>query len=182
MGYSGRTACAVALLATLPGCDEKTREPVPLRAAILLDVDGMHGGRNVWLAEDGTAVIQVIGHSGPHGLPETRYRVACGKASVTEAERLAGAHRFLDLRLKLTRSGLPGSSAPLVALLTKDGGQSTSIKWERDNEPDFDPLYAQLYHLSVTPPDVALIQEYIFDWDWHPDGFPPPNEIRSWSR
>jgi hypothetical protein len=176
-------SCAVALVVPLAGCENARTDPVPIEAAILLDVEGMHGGRNLWLASDGTAVVQVVGHvtQAVGGLPEKCYRVRFGKAAVTEVERLVGAHRFLDLNLTL-RVGPPGGGHPEIAVLTKAGGRGASIKREDDKHPDFDPLYAHLLLLAQKLDGAELIHEGAFDWDWHPDGFPSPKEIRGWSK
>src|ERR1700722_1255300 len=118
------------MLAAFPAYEEKPRPgPLSVKAVILLDVEGMQGGQNLCQPEDGAGVVQVVGHSGPGGLPEKRYRVRFGKPAVSEAERLAGAHRFLDLKMKLG-AGPPGGGHPCIGLLAKAGERSSSIKRE----------------------------------------------------
>jgi hypothetical protein len=178
--------CAAGALA-ISACQEHTHterstaDPVPIRMVVLLDVEGMQGGQNLWLSEDGTGVAQVVGHGTGRGLPEKRYRVRFAKAAVTEAERLVGTRRFLALNLELG-VGVPGGGHPCIAVVTKDGRQSTSIKREHDKHPDFDPLYGHLLGLSQVRDGAELIHEGIFDWDWHPEGFPSLKEIRDWPK
>lgn len=170
-----------AIAVSQGSCGRGSTEPVPIKSVILLDVEGMQGGRNLWLSSDGTAIVQVVGHlTGAGGLPEKRYRVRFDKTAATEAERLVGAHRFLDLNLRL-RVGEPGGGHPRITVLTKAGGRSTSIKREHDREPDFDPLYWHLLNLAHQLDGADLIHESVFDWDWHPDGFPSLKEIQGWA-
>jgi hypothetical protein len=166
------------ILTAMPACEEAPRSgPLPLKAVILLDVEGMQGGRNLWLSEDGVGVVQVIGPAGSGGLPEKRYRVRFGRDAVAEAERLAGAHRFPELKLRLG-VGPPGGGHPLVAVLTKAGTRSMSIKRESDPHSDFDPVYEHLLRLGQQLDGAELVYNGAFSWDWHPEGFPSRKEIQ----
>jgi hypothetical protein len=168
------------MLVAFPACEEKPHPgSLPLKAVILLDVEGMQGGQNLWLAEDGTGIVQIVGPWCSGGLPEKRYRVQFGKQVVIEAERLAGVHRFLELKLKLG-VGPPGGGHPRIALLSKDGKRSSSIKREHDKQADFDPFYAHLLGLTERLDGAELIYEGAFTWDWHPEGFPSFKEIQGW--
>jgi hypothetical protein len=151
---------------------------MPLKSVILLDVEGMQGGQNLWLSEDGAAIVQVVGPLSS-GLSEKRYRIPFGKPAMIEAERLAGAHRFLNLKLKLG-VGPPGGGHPLIAVITKAGDKSSSIKREHDKQADFDPFYAHLLGLTKHLDRAELIYEGSFIWDWHPEGFPSLDEIQGW--
>lgn len=170
------------VLVALPACEEKPRPgPLPLKTVILLDVEGMQGGQNLWLTEDGTGIVQVVGHLGsgglPEKLPEKRYRIRFGTPVMMEAKRLAGAHRFLELKLKLG-VGPPGGGHPRIAVITKAGEPSSSIKREHDKQADFDAFYAYLLGLTRRLDGASLIYEGAFSWDWHPDGFPSFTEIQ----
>jgi hypothetical protein len=87
-----------------------------------------------------------------------------------EIERLAGAHRFRDLRVRERTAGLDAIH-PIIALETADGATNRVKKIGSDPHPDFDPLYRYLSSLCQSPGE--LIHEGKYDWDWTPPGFRP---------
>jgi hypothetical protein len=148
---------------------------------VLLDVQGLWGGRNLWIDEDGNATAQLVtpGQGGGPGLHEKRYRRQIPAEDLAEAERLVGAHRFLDLRLS-PRPGVPDESHPEIAVIAKDGRHAAVMKWQGEKQPRFDPLYGHLLAVFRDTVGGELVHEGPFDWEWHPEGFPAPSEIRQW--
>src|SRR5262245_33693282 len=114
---------------TLAGCGRGEVEdtgtpgpPVPLKQIVLHDIQGMHGGDALWVAEDGTTVVQVVTPAPPGkiGLWENRYQAKVTNEQRAEIERLVGAHDFLRLTIKELK-GVPDESHPNIMVVTKDG-------------------------------------------------------------
>jgi hypothetical protein len=147
---SASRAVVVGLLLTpaLAGCDRASREPVPLRAVVLHDVQGLWGGEALWARDDRTAVVQVVRppKGDQAGLWERRYAVTLTDAQWAEVERLVGAHRFLSLHIK-ERTALPDTPHPLIWVQSKAGVTNKVMKWADDRHPDFDPVYEYLLGL-----------------------------------
>lgn len=162
-------------LLLLAGCAPKRVPglPVPLRTFVLRDVQGLYGGHALWAAEDRTATVQVVGRppAGQSGLWEKRYKIQLTAEQWAEAERLVGVHNFLSLKIPKRRA-VPDEAHPIIAVITTGGETAKVLKWAKDRNPDFDPLYRYLLHLCRG--DGELIHEGAFDWKWRPDGFEQP--------
>src|SRR4051812_5482613 len=67
--------CGVSLLAGCGG-ERQPGPPVPLKSFTLDDVQGLFGGHALWVAEDRTAFVQVVGPppAGQSGLWDKRYK------------------------------------------------------------------------------------------------------------
>lgn len=171
-----RAAFAVAAFSLLSGCGERRPgPPVPLKSFTLHDVQGLFGGHAIWVAEDRTAFVQVVGRppAGQSGLWEKRYKVTLTPEQWSEVERLVGAHHLLTAKMP-ERYGVPDEAHPIIVLVTKDGRTAKVRKWANDTHPDFDPVYAHL--LGLCRAEGELVREGACDWAWRPDGFGAPWE------
>ncbi len=157
------------------GCNREPGPPVPLRSFVLHDVQGLWGGHALWVSEDGTAVVQVVGKAPPgqSGLWEKRYNIKLTGDQRAEVERLAGVHHFLVLKVK-ERPGVPDEAHPIIAITTKDGVTAKASKWAGDKSPDFDPLYDYLVGICRGADNGQSIHEGAYDWEWRPEGFDRP--------
>ena len=165
----------VALYATtLSACVTRaqSRPPVPLKSVVLRDVQGLFGGQNLWASADGTAFVQTVGHSqAVAGLAERRSRLKLTAAQWSEIERLVGAHGLLTLKTP-QRSGVPDEAHPNISLVTRSGTKVEVGKWADDKVPDFDAVYQYLLQLTASASATGeLLNEGLYDWKWHPDGF-----------
>lgn len=165
----------VSILTGCRGDSQMSESPVPLRSFALHDVHGMSGGQALWIAEDGTAVLQVVGPPSPGkaGLWEKRYKFRITPDQRGEMERLAGVHRLLTQKPS-DRSGVPDEAHPIILAVTKEGEAVKVRKWANDKHSDFDSLYDYLLKLSRAPAGEKPVYEGAYDWDWRPEGFDSP--------
>ena len=181
----GVIVCVAGVSFSLAGCGAFSHDPdgpgtpgppVPLKQVVLNDAHGLWGGESLWLAEDGTAVVQVVSEppQGQVGLWEKRYRRKVPEAQRAEIERLVGAHDFFSLKAGFPRTGVPDEAAHAVYLVAKDGRKLTAVKWAKDKRPRFDALADVLFGMMRTTEGRELIHEGLFDWDRAPDGFEKP--------
>ncbi|HVS38202.1 MAG TPA: hypothetical protein VMS17_21765 [Gemmataceae bacterium] len=153
---------------------------MPLRSVVLLDIQGLFGGQDIWIAEDGAAFAQVVEPvrgKGAWGFHVRRYRLHVPLNQITDLERLVATHDFLRLK-NPTRPGVPDEASPMISLVTKAGDAFCVGKWANDKNSDFDPVYDLLLNL-LKAEDKQLIEEQQgpIDWSWHPDGFPARQEV-----
>ncbi len=167
---------AIPLIAVVPaGCERATPAPVALRSFVLHDVQGMHGGFALWVAEDGSATVQVVGESPPGqvGLWEKRLQTKVTPEERAEFERLVAKYDFFRLKVK-ERSGIPDEGHPIIVVVTKDGATTRATKRANDKHPDFDPLYEYLRGICVRAGGTKPVWEGVYDWNWRPAGFEQP--------
>jgi len=149
--------------------------PVQLRSFVLHDVQGLFGGRALWVAEDRTAVVQVVGPSpaGQSGLWEKRYKTKLTAEQWAEVERLVGAHHFLTLTMP-DRRAVPDEARPIIVVVTKTGTTARARKWANDKHADFDPLYRYLSGICQSAVRQQSFHDGAFDGEWLPAGFERP--------
>jgi hypothetical protein len=168
-------AClAVSAIATTfagSGACVRTASPVPLKSFELRDVQGLFGGQNLWVAENRTAFIQLVGlpPPGQYGLWEGRYKTQLTLEQWATVERLAGEHDLSRLSIP-NRPGVHDEARPTITLKTRAGETITVSKWANDKIPDFDAVYEYLLRLCRAKGD--LLSEGRYDWTWRPEGFP----------
>jgi hypothetical protein len=148
-------------------------QPVPLKSFVLHDVQGLYGGNALWVAQDRTAIIQIVGPPPTRGsgLWEKRYRTEIAPEKWAEVERLVGAHHLLNAKSS-ERGGVPDEAHPLIVATPQIGAEVKVRKWANDENQDFDPVYR--YLLGLCGEHGELVNEGAFDWDWRPDGFTAP--------
>jgi len=162
-------------LSLLAGCkwERPPGPPVPLKSFVLHNVQGFFGGHAIWVAEDKTAIVQIVSPapSGQSGLQEKRYKTKLTDAQWTEVERLVGAHHLLTTTVP-DRAAVPDEGRPTIVLVTRAGPTTKVRKWANDKHPDFDPVYA--YLLELCRAHGEPVREGAFHWEWRPDGFEQP--------
>jgi hypothetical protein len=133
----------------------------------------LFGGRALWVAEDRTAIIQVVGPApeGQSGLWEKRYKCKLSAEQWAEVERLAGAHHLLTFK-EPQRPGIPDEAHPIIVLVTQTGVTAKARKWGSDKHPDFDPVYN--YLLGLCRVEGEFVRQGAFDGQWRPNGFTAP--------
>jgi len=159
--------------AALWSCDAPPSNPqVPLLECALLDVQGLWGGRNLWIREDGSAVLQVVTPPPPgkSGLWEKRYEFKVDRERWSCFETLVGLHDFLDLKIR-ERPGVPDEARPTIRVVPKSGPAVEVCKWANDKEPRFDPLYQFLLGICRSGETGKPAAEGAFDHAWRPPGF-----------
>jgi len=133
----------------------------------LSDVQGLHGGRNLYVDGNGDAVLQQVSVR----MREKRYRRTLPAAELAELYALIGKHRFFAIRIP-QRLGIPDEALPTITITLAAGQQLSIAKWDTDRHPDFDAIYSRLLAIgkSVAKANVP-IHRGAFDGEWRPKGF-----------
>lgn len=149
---------------------DRLRALSPLRGAVqrvaLRDVQGLFGGRNLYLRADGRAVLQRVGP----GMAETRYEATLRPAELAALQRLLGDHHFFAIEIP-ERPGVPDEARPSIEVTLAAGQHLTVSKWANDAHPDFDAIYAWLLAFEKRAATGASSHTGRFDYTWRPDGF-----------
>lgn len=165
----------VVAVSLLVGCqgERQPGPPVPIKSFVLHDVQGLFGGRAIWVAEDRTAFVQIVSPptAGQSVLLEKRYKTRLTAEQWAEVERLVGAHHLLTTKMA-ERSGVPDEARPTIVIVPQSGTVVKLRKWANDKHPDFDLVYSYLFGLCRA--EGELVHEGVFEWDWRPEGFAAP--------
>jgi hypothetical protein len=162
----------------LTGCQNSAVELQQLDQVILLDVQGLWGGQDLWISDDGQAVcrIAVAPTRGQSALQEKRYRFEVSDEERATLLRSVNRHRFLSIRTK-DRLGVPDEARPLISVKSGDKEHAVA-KWAGDKHGDFDPIYQSLLEICESGETGKPVFSGTYDWDWKPDGFPENRKVR----
>jgi hypothetical protein len=158
--------------------ERRPGSPVPLQSFALSEIHGRYGGPALWVAEDRTAFVQIVGRAPGDSieLREKRYRKKLSAEQWSDVERIVGANHFLSLNPR-ARTGLPGESGSVIRVLTQAGSAAEILKWDRDQNADFNAVRNSLVTLlNLTRAEGELIYEGPFNWEWRPDHSPTLRE------
>jgi hypothetical protein len=110
--------------------------PAPIEEVILLDVQGLFGGWDVWVSSEGDAFSRTVTPPGrgDHGLQEVRYRFALSDDDRAALFDLIREHDFLDIMMR-DRPGIPDETRPAIYVKTADTERLVS-KWARVDRTD----------------------------------------------
>lgn len=140
----------------------------------LLDVQGLFGGRSVFLKRDGTAVVQVVTPpktSYPEGgLTETRFEFQLGREDADRIFASLRKHSFMGIQIQ-DRYGVPDEARPEITIRFASGESRSVVKWANDSHPQFDPIYQGLLGLERRTPSMKPVREGRYDPRWMPEGF-----------
>lgn len=144
--------------------------PFPLRALSLNDVQGLNGGRNVYIRGDGVAFAQVVTPKEGSGFQERRFEFTLVARDWEELAKLVENHRFFEIRVP-ERGGSPDEARPALSLDLWTGEIGSVSKWAGDKHADFDALYAWLIACAESAGKGKPQFEGAYDPEWRPDGF-----------
>lgn len=170
------------VVVVLLGCSqsqpsESLPEVTQLDRVVLLDVQGLWGGRDLWISGDGKAVCRFVGPpaEGQTGTQETRYTFTLPEKQLTQLLALVNKHRFFSIKIE-DRSGVPDEARPSIFITS--GSMTHAVgKWFNDKHEDFDPIYQHLRSIADLGKKEKATHQDVFDWDWKPDGFPERKNI-----
>lgn len=148
-----------------------------LDQVVLLDVQGLWGGTEPWISEDGQAICRFVSRpkQGESGLQETRYSFALTGEQRKLLADLVEKHAFFEMTVA-DRFGVPDEARP--TLFIRSGGRSHAVhKWANDKHPGFDAIYGALLHIAKAGWDDAKLTRSPFDRAWAPGGFPTAADI-----
>jgi hypothetical protein len=136
-------------------------EKYRLEQLVLLDVQGLWGGQNLYVWGDGAVVVQMVG-DGCH--QERRYRLNWDEARIRELEDLLRRHNFFRLHLAKPRLMLPDGGYPQLRVRLASGEEHATAKLANDKHRDFDAIYEWL--LERVKEAEAGQPEYVGEFDW----------------
>jgi hypothetical protein len=144
---------------------------------MLRDVQGLWGGRNLYLARDGTAYAQIVTPPrSPYregGLDEQRFQLNLAKEEVDSFINLLNKHDFLGITIR-SRPGVPDEGRPSLLVRFSSGEQKTVEKWANDKHADFDAIYSWLLSLTKNMAGMKPILDGRYDEKWSPENFEVP--------
>jgi len=110
----------------------------------LYDVQGLHGGRRIFIYGTGQAVVQLV-------LPdrqEQRYEFELGRAEVRRLLQLCLEQNLVTIK-PAERRGLPDEARPQLKLINGDQMYRTIRKWAGVEDARFDAIYTALLDLEA---------------------------------
>ncbi|MBN1997141.1 hypothetical protein JW935_06285 [candidate division KSB1 bacterium] len=148
----------------------------------LLDVQGLWGGRDLWIAADGTAYSRVVvrPEEGQSGLQETRYQFKVSDQQISALHKLFRDHRFCSIHTE-DRYGIPDEARP--AIYIRAGTQACGVaKWANSQHQGFDSIYAFLLGIAENGLQGKQISYGTYNWQWKPPEFPDNQTIYEMTR
>ncbi len=149
---------------------------------VLQDVQGLWGGRDLWLSEDGSGMCRVVDQSGDKANPgprEKRYRIAMSPTEVGALRSVLGRWNFAAIESS-SRPGIPDEACPRICL---DDGKKANVayRWMGDVKKGdaFQEIYLALKKVVETAAAENPVHSGPLDWKWYPEGFPKPEMVRS---
>jgi len=157
----------------------RAAEPAKFDRVVLLDVQGLFGGRNVWVSHDGTGWCKIVRRPKPGetGLMEMLYRVKLSQDETAALAELVRAHDVSSIRMR-DRSGVPDEGRPAI-YLSADGKEAAVEKWANDKNDDFDAIYASLVKIADAAKETEQVRWGPYQAGWTPEGFPDAAKIHA---
>lgn len=132
-----------------------------LQAVTLRDVQGLFGGRDVWIAADGACHVRVMDRG-----VEKRY---AGKIPMDELKALLATHDPKKIRIP-ERPGVPDEARP--TLIVRSAEEVVKVaKWANQKHAGFDAIYGWIVKKAEDVAQGAPALEGRYDPAWKPDGF-----------
>lgn len=176
--------CLAAVI--LVGCSqsdgERAKHAGNFSKIVLLDVQGLWGGRDLWLSSNGTGMCRVVDQSGDTanpGLSEKRYRLAISQTEVDALRSVLGRWDFATIKSS-SRPGIPDEARPRIYL---DDGNKVNVayRWMGDIKKGdaFQEIYVALKKVVQAAAKGNPVHSGALNWKWYPEGFPELDVIRS---
>jgi hypothetical protein len=170
---------ALLLVAVLimGGCAQSEPEIERLDQVILLDVQGLWGGQDLWISANGKAACRFVAPTTEtqSGLQETRYSFVLSAQQQADLLELVKKHRFFSIKTK-DRHGVPDEARPSIVISSGPNTHAVG-KWANDEHKDFDPIYRLLLSIVESGKREPETHRGAFIWEWKPDGFPESKGI-----
>jgi hypothetical protein len=131
----------------------------------LKDVQGLWGGRDVYLACTGKVVIRVVGD----GQVEKRYSLTIGADEAKAFRALCIEADLVAVKIERPRQVLPDTSHPTLILTNAAGEKYEMTKWgDATKAPAFDKVYKAVMALEAKTKDLKPEFTGPYDWKWEP--------------
>jgi len=144
---------------------------------VLLDVQGLFGGRDLWLAADGSAWARTVGppEAAKPRLPEGRLKFTVPPEDMDKLTRLLAEHDLAEMAIP-DRPGVPDEARPIVCV--QRGDELCAVaKWARDRHAAFDAIYGLLKRLVRRAAEPGGAKKAKWKGE-APPGFPDRQTIR----
>lgn len=130
---------------------------------VLMDVQGMWGGNNIYLFQNQASFIQVVDRA----MYEQRYQVTLADSEWRQLESLIMENNFFDIEVA-ERFGVPGEARPTITISTNDGREKIIAKWANDKHAGFDAVYKYLLKIAKDSQTSAPVFSGNYDAGWRP--------------
>lgn len=147
--------------------EHPTAELPHFERLMLRDVQGLEGGRNVYVAADGSVTVQVVTPT-ETGLAEKRYEFQLSDDQRKALLKLLDQHPLAKVRIPMP-PGIPDQARPEITLQRSGGRITTVAKWDDQRHPDFDAIYAYLLGLEKAAQQKKPVRDGSYDPDWWPE-------------
>jgi hypothetical protein len=138
------------------------------KAAIRLDdVQGLWGGRRLFVTGAGKAIVQTVAR----GMQELRYSLELAPGAFHRLMEICIAQDFLTCAGGV-RPGRPDEPCPMITLVNIADEHRSVHKWAGDRNDRFGALYAALLDLETLAAAGEPVHSGAFDWNYAPAGFP----------
>ena len=186
-GLAARASAPVSTLdvAMVPGTATEVdraasiSETLPPEAEVelvaLLDFREEWGGRHVWIHRDGRAYALLLGPE--NGGLEGTYRLQVSGGAYRRVELAVQAQKFQGLG-EPHRTSLPDEAQICIYIQWHDGSGTGRYKWAGQQLEAFDTVYSLVLGTLRGALSNAVALEEPPGPEWHPAGFPSPEEIR----
>ncbi len=149
---------------------------------ILLDVQGLWGGTNLWISGDKAAISCFVERpqKGESGLREICYSFKLSDEQNATLAGLVSRYDFFSIHTA-DRYGAPDEARPVLWM--KSGGIIHAVaKWIHDKHPRFDPLYEDLLKIAQSGKTGTVVRKGAYDPNWKPEEFPENKDLREMTR
>ena len=102
------------ILACPVGCTRLGQEVGTFSQIVLLDVQGLFGGQDLWLSSDGKAVCRFVGQGVPQ---ETRFEFEASREQLARLRDALQKHDFSSIRTP-RRDGVPDEAHPKIFVVS----------------------------------------------------------------
>jgi hypothetical protein len=163
-------------------CVQANSDVAKLGQVILLDVQALWGGQDLWISTNGNAVCRFVvpPERGESGLRETRYEFKLSKQQQSSLFELIKKHDFFSVRTK-DRYGVPDEARPSIFVKSMAKSHAAG-KWVNDTHKDFDPIYEYLLKIAESGKKGKQIHVGEIDWHYKPESFPESKSIWDMTR
>ncbi len=139
----------------------------------LKDVQGLWGGRNIFISGSGRAIVQVVNPEPEKGLGlfEKRYALSLNDSEVKKLINAFVENDFVTIDIK-DRPGVPDEARPEIILVNPKGEYCKIAKWANDQNERFDQIYQQILLIQNQTEDLSPVLESKWNWEnFMPEGF-----------
>jgi hypothetical protein len=154
---------------------------LPVHSLVLLDVQGLFGGHDLWIQSNGVAVVKAVRREEKlRELQERQYIVRLSDSQMSALGKLLGEQDFLNIKVP-ERPLAPDEALPIIWVQTKTGARAAAMKPVNDTHKQFDAVYSHLLTLieTIKKGDLGYLGAGAGTYyrEQRPDGFPRWQEI-----